>query len=111
MNPELKEKWVAALESGDYAQGQSYLQNNNKFCCLGVLCDVMAPEDWHTPSDEGISCHEYGAGFLNERGLNAAGLTFWDQSWLADLNDQVTDMTGEHLYTFEDIAERIQKDL
>lgn len=41
MNQEIKAKWVAALRSGEYKQGKTYLQNrDNTFCCLGVLCDL-----------------------------------------------------------------------
>ena len=43
---EIIEKWITALESGKYRQGNSYLVSENgygnrDFCCLGVLCDVM----------------------------------------------------------------------
>jgi hypothetical protein len=39
MPKELKEKWVTALRSGEYQQGQNYLhvESNNSYCCLGVL--------------------------------------------------------------------------
>jgi len=41
MNPEIKEQWIAALESGDYPQGRLELENKRgQFCCLGVLCDL-----------------------------------------------------------------------
>lgn len=33
-------QWVAALRSGEYQQGQGYLNKQNKFCCLGVVCDL-----------------------------------------------------------------------
>jgi hypothetical protein len=35
---ELKEKWVAALSSGKYKQGRSFLYSlrTDAFCCLGV---------------------------------------------------------------------------
>lgn len=38
----LLEKWLDALRSGDYKQGQYQLYNdlNDTYCCLGVLCDV-----------------------------------------------------------------------
>lgn len=37
-----KEKWLEALRSGKYEQGQRCLKtNDNRFCCLGVLCDVV----------------------------------------------------------------------
>lgn len=42
MNPEIKERWVAALRSGDYKQSAGHLHRNNSFCCLGVLCDLAA---------------------------------------------------------------------
>ena len=45
MNQEIKEKWVEALRSGKYKQGRSRLKDNeNHYCCLGVLCDIRAKE-------------------------------------------------------------------
>jgi len=41
MNKEIKDKWVKALRSGEYKQGRLYLQRDNLFCCLGVLCKVL----------------------------------------------------------------------
>jgi len=37
-----KEKWVAALRSGEFKQGRGKLCNmtDNTFCCLGVACIV-----------------------------------------------------------------------
>jgi hypothetical protein len=47
MNPEVKAKWVAALRSGTYSQGQSALRvSGDSFCCLGVLCDISELGDW-----------------------------------------------------------------
>ena len=41
MDPQIKETWIAALESGDYPQGRVDLQNwAGEFCCLGVLCEL-----------------------------------------------------------------------
>ena len=46
MIKEIKEKWLAALRSGEYKQGRKVLRNieNNTFCCLGVLCDLHSKE-------------------------------------------------------------------
>jgi hypothetical protein len=45
----LKTKWVAALRSGDYKQGTGVLRrNDDTFCCLGVLCDIINPKKWQT---------------------------------------------------------------
>lgn len=40
MDKRIKKLWVDALMSGEYKQGDSWLNRNDKFCCLGVLCDV-----------------------------------------------------------------------
>ena len=51
MNQEIKTKWVNALRSGDYEQGQGALKNpDGQFCCLGVLCDLY---DKHRMEDFG----------------------------------------------------------
>lgn len=40
MNQEIKAAWVSALRSGEYEQGTGALRVGDKFCCLGVLCDI-----------------------------------------------------------------------
>jgi hypothetical protein len=40
MNSTIKAQWVAALRSGEYRQGSSYLRKGDCFCPLGVLCDL-----------------------------------------------------------------------
>jgi hypothetical protein len=47
MNAEVKKAWVAALRSGEYKPGQAWLRNSqsempDRYCCLGVLCDLHA---------------------------------------------------------------------
>lgn len=46
MNPDVKARWVAALRSGVYRQGDARVLNdgNGGFCCLGVLCDLFAKD-------------------------------------------------------------------
>jgi len=50
LNPEVKEKWVAALRSGEYSQGEGVLKDvpegdsTPKYCCLGVLCEIAVQE-------------------------------------------------------------------
>jgi len=60
MDQSIKEKWVEALRSGDYEQGEGALRQkdkkngSNKYCCLGVLCDIVEEEvegGWRTWSD------------------------------------------------------------
>ena len=44
MKPEIKKRWIEALLSGEYKQGNGYLRkdigDDSFFCCLGVLCDL-----------------------------------------------------------------------
>lgn len=50
MNPEIKRRWVAALRSGKYPQGEpGYLktppfQGREGYCCLGVLQELIEPK-------------------------------------------------------------------
>lgn len=47
MDKKLKTKWLKALRSGKYTQGKGALRTaDNKFCCLGVLVDVMDKKAW-----------------------------------------------------------------
>lgn len=45
MKKEIAEKWVEALRSGKYKQGKASLcevqGKTAKYCCLGVLCDIL----------------------------------------------------------------------
>lgn len=36
----LQLQWIEALESGKFEQGQACLKKDNKFCCLGVACEL-----------------------------------------------------------------------
>lgn len=41
MNADVKAAWVAALRSGEYEQGHYVLHStDDRFCCLGVLCQL-----------------------------------------------------------------------
>lgn len=42
MNKAVKDLLVTTLRSGKYKQGVGYLNKNNKFCCMGVLCELAA---------------------------------------------------------------------
>lgn len=109
MNPELKEKWVAALRSGIYEQGRGYLSRENKFCCLGVLCDVAGLE--YTTSGDDIRAYESGGklkarslplDFSKEQGfLTASGELPNNGVNLSEMND-----TG---FTFREIADVIER--
>lgn len=44
MNERVKKLWLEALRSGKYEQAVGRLRIDDRFCCLGVLCDLHAKE-------------------------------------------------------------------
>lgn len=44
-------RWIEALESGGYEQTIGELRNQDRFCCLGVACDVANPNGWEKDVD------------------------------------------------------------
>jgi hypothetical protein len=118
MNPEIKEKWIEKLESGEYQQGQGGLRIKNEevgtdqFCCLGVLADIINPDGWRPPETrwydgKRISSYiftEHGCdGYLPENIAEEVGLSNQDQTDFAAMNDK-----GKN---FREIAEEIRKRL
>ena len=105
MNKEIKDKWVAALESGEYRQTQRQLKDWQGFCCLGVLCDIHAKEVgtmWVTENNS--------ASYLQKHATLPKEVEEWAgidrQNWreLISLND-------DRGYSFEKIAEVIKRTL
>lgn len=67
MNTEIKQKWVNALRSNEYAQSTGALKTEYGFCCLGVLCDLYAKEhddvNWEHRTFEDSRCDKF---YLND---------------------------------------------
>lgn len=60
MNPEWRDRWVTALRSGDYNQGVgSLIGEGNTFCCLGVLCNIINPDNWDSNEPKASYAYEY----------------------------------------------------
>lgn len=77
MKKDVAKKWVKALRSGKYKQGQSWLkQYNNKgqeqHCCLGVLCELY--------NDKMKKNHKKSLKIRNVDGLEANFVYFNNQS-------------------------------
>lgn len=115
--------WVVALRSGQYQQGRRGLRpgGQNKFCCLGVGCDVISPivqgewnfNVWRMNPGEG-----WGAAFRT----TISSATSWPNTLrvmleikdstvrtLMDLNDGQRDHNGRdrNSTTFDTIADFI----
>ena len=60
MNEEWRDKWVAALRSGQYRQGVGSLTGpEDTYCCLGVLCNVFDPAGWDSNEPGSAYMHDY----------------------------------------------------
>ncbi len=46
MKPEVKTLLCEKLRSGEYKQGQEYLNKDGKLCFLGVVCDLSGVGKW-----------------------------------------------------------------
>lgn len=80
MDPGVKALWLEALRSGKYEQGNSVLRTgDDKYCCLGVLCDIAAkagiiPEPTVRTGAVDVGGADISAfRFGNETGLNQWG--------------------------------------
>lgn len=120
MNDDVKEKWVKALRSGEYEAGRQALRTNSeRYCCLGVLCDLATQEfegaEWEPNTTRYVFVHGDSAdeGYLPETtqewaGIDAegSGISVEGQPYttLADLNDGAG-------YSFDDIATIIEEQL
>ena len=66
MKPEIKQRWVDALRSENYKQCYFALKEEDRFCVIGVLCDVLKNDingfwdenDCFICQDEYFECEE-----------------------------------------------------
>ena len=109
MNPAIKAEWVKALRSGNYAQGKGNLRTfDDKYCCLGVLCDIGQRKAWTRRDDSYMYHYEHGGNTsytaLPGSGINTViGISASSESALMIMNDN-----GD---SFEEIADYIEKNL
>src|SRR5688572_5062257 len=93
-------KWINALDSKEYKQSAKALQNYYGYCCLGVACAVIIPENKLE---------------LNEDGHIEGALPIYQEyapKWLAEINTDFHNKTEKRLaylndakgFTFSEIA-------
>ena len=95
MEKELRDRWVAALRSGEYKQGKSALRRDGKYCCLGVLREIIHP---------GCHASKWNKGqYLSTVALRSVRFGERIQITLGEMND--------HGSTFSEIADYIEANL
>ena len=113
---EQMQKWVNALRSGEYRQTKFRLKEKNKYCCMGVLCDLYyketgngewilySPERWSFRTDESHS-----------KNRTIPPRDVWE--WLgvdpefSEINQIFGYKNDGEKRTFEEIADFIENDL
>lgn len=111
-----KKRWLEALRGDEYKQGKGKLKMTNgeaKFCCLGVLCDIVQEDmgiAWTEhkgayPDSPTLHLFDGGMHYLPYQVSQYVGIdqTLYPINKLASLNDE-----GE---TFEFIANVIEKEM
>jgi hypothetical protein len=105
ISKELKEAWIKALRSGEYKQGKRWLKKDDKFCCLGVLCDVIDGTKWSKSGSELFEGECYGnAGY--------SYLPWFENIHLTEkLQDELTTQNDKLDKNFHEIADYIETNL
>jgi hypothetical protein len=116
MKRSIARKWAKALESGEYQQTRGELRNMDRFCCLGVLCNIHAQEHPEIAAEQ-TSMFEY-MGEENELpfevrewvGMDSASGKF-PRGLIKELPYAVSliDLNDEAEWTFKQIAKVIRK--
>ena len=105
MKTELKQEWMKRLKSGIYEQGKRVLRNrDNKYCCLGVLCDIINPDGWKKGDPTTLYFNGENYNGLNEDTRIKVGITLDDHDKLIEMNDDFSD-------SFDKIADWIQDNI
>lgn len=112
-----RERWLQALESGDYEQGRNYMRRDvdgrRFYCCMGVACELFGYELLPGGNDEfGVSNDDLGpdadntddvqSQYLPDSINRQLDLTLRENGTLASLND-----TWE--YSFAEIAQFVRE--
>jgi len=111
MNAQWKKKWVDALRSGDFEQGNGLLRRvlpgkTPQYCCLGVLCHVINPSGWGNSHWGGQATNALPVEACKLAELSSANppVTIKNKTWsLAEHNDAGV--------TFDEIATAIDEQL
>jgi hypothetical protein len=117
MKEDIKKLWLDTLRSEKYEQGVEALKStNDKFCCLGVLCDLHRThtgQGYWKEHTEGTYCY-----FISEEDCDSGILPQAVSDWagLSDENPVIGDGTAteyndERRLSFSEISDLIEKNL
>lgn len=113
--PTLLDRWIVALRSEEYKQGRKKLKVGDRFCCLGVLCDLSKVGEWRdSPYESLLGQHQsYLVKFYPATstvlpspvlGALAFGAPWFDFS----VQDDLVHMNDNMNKTFDEIADYLE---
>lgn len=119
MNPKIKAQWLIDLRSGEYKQGYGELKavkaGEAFHCCLGVLCEQAAKAGIVIEEDGAFRAPGKGE-YLHDSALLPPAVSTWsgvsrcgELETAVDYHLELTDLNDSKMYTFEDIANIIEK--
>jgi hypothetical protein len=110
MKKDIKKKWIKALRSGEFKQGNGELCNiaSNEYCCLGVLCEITRQDNPQIKrTKEGhYSLHKKDS---VDGQFDSAMLTYFGIA--AETQNKLIDMNDERGKSFKEIADYIEEKL
>lgn len=110
MKKRIADKLVEALRSGKYEQGKGQLKKDNKFCCLGVLCDISKKSEWDYNSASKATEYDDEEGLPPDNVIKWAGLNSRN-GMLSSLDISLVALNDGNItppLTFDEIADIIQ---
>lgn len=120
MKLDVAKKWVKALRSGKYKQGRGALCEDEKYCCLGVLCEVAIKDGVKLKKEDS----EYSKGYISYSGYGStlppkvlkyadmkkdAPVGIIEDHLATDLEDELIYLNDTQKYSFKKIADFIEK--
>lgn len=95
--------WIEALRSGKFNQSKSTLQDLKGYCCLGVACKVVIPQ-------EDLLIDPYGTliGQFPSYQHAPMWLILIDNNFYAKVGKQLSSLNDNYNFTFLQIAELIE---
>ena len=106
MNKTIKKKWLAALRSDKFTQGEGSLKRTQdgtvRHCCLGVLCEAMGVK-WKKPvGSTGYYSYKGSVATLPQKIMDEAKISLDTAHKLIEMND-------EKKRSFKQIASYIER--
>lgn len=115
MDKKIKEKWLEALRSGKYVQGEGVLRNgDDEYCCLGVLCEVAGAECSKEPVYAGsdLLIPRYRFTYKGDSQTELLPLLLSNELGIGkDAHSTLTTMNDNQGKTFKQIADWIEENL